>query len=142
MDPDFLLSEEETLEFYKSYKGLKKAGYPIVSSDVAVEYVDKWPLGRKTTIYKKDLPDVPKDSYYPCSLGRTQCFISADGNVYPCSKKWGYGINIRDGGFTKEVYHVDNVARGSSGICRIADVLNGHLEWSLGFGRREFGSWV
>ena len=109
MDPDFLLSAEETLEFYKSYKSLKKAGYPIVSSDVAVEYVDKWPLGRKTTIYKKDLPHVPKDSYYPCSLGRTQCFISADGNVYPCSKKWGEGINIRDGGFQKAWDHLSDL---------------------------------
>ena len=101
MNPDFLLSEEETLEFYESYKDLKKAGYPIVSSDAAVEYVGKWPLGKKTTIYKKDLSNVPKDSYYPCQLGRLQCFINADGNVYPCSKKWGQGINIRDGGFQK-----------------------------------------
>jgi len=109
MDPDFLLSETETLEFYKSYKGLKKAGHPILSSDIAVEYVDKWPLRRKTTIYKKDLPNIPQDSYYPCSLGRTQCFISADGNVYPCSKRWGYGINIRHGGFQKAWDHLSDL---------------------------------
>ena len=96
-------------DFYKSYKGLKKAGYPIVSSDIAVEYVDKWPLGGKTTIYKKDLPNIPQDSYYPCSLGRTQCFISADGNVYPCSKRWGYGINIRHGGFQKAWDHLSDL---------------------------------
>ena len=101
MDPDFLLSEEETLNFYKSYKGLKKSGHPIISSEVAVDYVEKWPLPGRTTIYKKDLANIPKDSYYPCQLGRNQCFISADGNVYPCTKKWGEGLNAREVGFQK-----------------------------------------
>ena len=101
MDPDFLLSEDETLSFYKSYKGLKKSGHPIISSEVAVDYVEKWPLPGRTTIFKKDLKDVPKDSYYPCQLGRNQCFISADGNVYPCTKKWGEGLNAREVGFQK-----------------------------------------
>lgn len=101
MDPDFLLSEEETLNFYKSYKDLKKAGHPIVSSDVAVDYVEKWPLPGRTTILKKDLPDIPKNSYFPCQLGRNQCFISADGNVYSCTKKWGEGLNVREVGFQK-----------------------------------------
>ena len=101
MDPDFLLSEDETLSFYKSYKGLKKSGHPIISSEVAVDYVEKWPLPGRTTIFKKDLKDIPKDSYYPCQLGRNQCFISADGNVYPCTKKWGEGLNAREVGFQK-----------------------------------------
>ena len=78
---------------------MKARGYPIVSSDVAVDYVSKWPLPGQTTIYKKDLPNVPKDSIYPCKLGRNQCFISADGNTYPCTKKWGTGKNVRDVGF-------------------------------------------
>ncbi|MBF0624367.1 MAG: radical SAM protein [Magnetococcales bacterium] len=99
MDPDFLLSEEETMAFYRSYKDLKKRGLPIVSSDVAVAYADKWPLPDRTTLYQKDLPQVPADSYYPCQLGRNQCFISADGNVYPCTKKWGEGKNLYEVGF-------------------------------------------
>ncbi len=101
MDPDFLLSEDETLNFYKSYKDLKKSGLPIISSEVAVKYVEKWPLPSRTTIYKKDLPNIPINSYYPCKLGRNQCFISADGNVYPCTKKWGEGLNVREVGFQK-----------------------------------------
>ena len=99
LDPDFLLSEEETLNFYKSYNGLKKRGYPIVSSDVAIDYVAKWPLPNKTTIYKKDLDRIPKGSYYPCQLGKNQCFINSNGDVYPCTKKWGYGKNIHEVGF-------------------------------------------
>lgn len=109
MDPDFLLSPEETLNFYRSYKDLKARGYPVVSSDVAVEYVARWPLPDQTTIYKKDLPNIPKDSYYPCQLGRNQCFISADGNVYPCTKKWGEGKNIRDGGFKRAWDNLENL---------------------------------
>lgn len=99
LDPDFLLSEEETLEFYKSYNKLKKKGYPIVSSDIAVEYVAKWPLTGQTTIYRRDIDKIPKDSYYPCQLGRNQCFINANGDVYPCTKKWGYGKNLYEVGF-------------------------------------------
>jgi MoaA/NifB/PqqE/SkfB family radical SAM enzyme len=99
LDPDYLLSEEEALNFYKGYEKMKAQGYPLVSSKVAVDYVAKWPLLGKTTIYKKDLPDVPQDSFYPCQLGRNQCFVSADGNVYPCTKKWGTGKNVRDVGF-------------------------------------------
>tara|TARA_Y100000310_G_C20136355_1_gene558217 strand:- start:7 stop:534 length:528 start_codon:yes stop_codon:yes gene_type:complete len=99
LDPDYLLSEEEALSFYQGYEEMKAKGYPIVSSEVAVDYVAKWPLPDKTTIYKKDLADIPEDSYYPCQLGRNQCFISADGNVYPCTKKWGEGKNVGDVGF-------------------------------------------
>lgn len=99
LDPDFLLSEGELLAFYKSYKTLKKKGYPIVSSDTAVAYVARWPLPGKTTIFKKDLPNIPKGSFYPCKLGRNQCFINANGDVYPCTKKWGYGKNIYRVGF-------------------------------------------
>jgi sulfatase maturation enzyme AslB (radical SAM superfamily) len=115
MNPDFLLSEDETLDFYKSYKGLKKSGHPIVSSEVAVDYVEKWPLPGRTTIYKKDLKDIPKDSYYPCQLGRNQCFISADGNVYPCTKKWGEGLNARKVGFQKAW---DNLAELDCVACK------------------------
>jgi MoaA/NifB/PqqE/SkfB family radical SAM enzyme len=99
LDPDFLLSEEETQAFYQGYRALKKRGYPIVSSDVAVGYAARWPLPGRTTIYKSDLGRVPRRSYYPCQLGRNQCFISADGNVYACTKKWGYGKNLFDVGF-------------------------------------------
>jgi MoaA/NifB/PqqE/SkfB family radical SAM enzyme len=99
LDPDFLLSAEETLAFYQRYRELKKQGYPIVSSDAAVAYASRWPLPGRTTIYKSDLGSVPKNSYYPCRLGRNQCFINADGNVYPCTKKWGHGKSLFDVGF-------------------------------------------
>lgn len=99
LDQDFLLSEEDTLKFYKSYNGLRKNGFPIVSSDVAVEYVSKWPLPGKTTIYKQDIDKVPHGSFYPCKLGRNQCFINSNGGVYPCTKKWGYGKNLYEVGF-------------------------------------------
>lgn len=99
LDPDFLLSEKETLGFYQSYKILKKRGFSIISSSVAVEYVSKWPLPGQTTIYRKDIPGIPKDSYYPCQLGRNQCFITSEGFVYPCSKRWGYGKNLYEVGF-------------------------------------------
>lgn len=101
LDPDFLLSEEETINFYKSYKSLKKAGYPIVSSDLAVEYAAKWPLKGKTTIYRSDLANVPADSFFPCQLGRNQCFINSNGEVYACTKKWGQGKNLYEVGFRK-----------------------------------------
>lgn len=109
LHPDFLLSDEETVDFYKSYKGLKKQGLPIVSSDIAVEYVSKWPLPGETTIYKKDLHKVPGDSYYPCQLGRNQCFVNADGDVYPCTKKWGYGKNLYNVGFKEAWDYLENL---------------------------------
>lgn len=109
LDPDFLLSPEETLKFYQSYKGLKKQGFPIVSSDVAVEYVSKWPLRDKTTIYKQDLPHISKDSFFPCQLGRNQCFINVNGDVYPCTKKWGYGKNIYQVGFKAAWDYLENL---------------------------------
>ncbi|MFH1379695.1 MAG: radical SAM protein [bacterium] len=101
LDPDFLLSEDEMLTFYRSYALLKKQGLPIVSSKVAVEYVSTWPLKDQTTIYKGDLPCIDRKSYYPCKLGRNQCFINANGDVYPCTKKWGYGKNIYEAGFKR-----------------------------------------
>lgn len=109
LDPDYLLSEKETLDFYKNYKNLKKQGIPIVSSDVAVEYVSKWPLQGRTTIYKKDLYKIPKGSYYPCQLGRNQCFINTDGNVYACTKKWGYGKNLYEIGFQSAWNYLENL---------------------------------
>lgn len=101
LDPDFLLSDEELLNFYQSYKHLQRDGLPIVSSDVAVKYVSKWPLSGQTTIFKKDLPQAPGGSYYPCQLGRNQCFINTNGEVYPCTKKWGHGLNLYEVGFKR-----------------------------------------
>jgi len=98
-DPDFLLSEEEAIRFYQNYKNLKNNGYPIVSSAVAVRYAARWPILGQTTIYKKDMAKIPRGSYYPCQLGRNQCFINANGDVYPCTKKWGYGKNLYEVGF-------------------------------------------
>ena len=101
MDADFLLTSEETINFYKQYKTLKKKGYLIVSSDLGVHYASTWPSKTKTTIFKSDLPNLPKRSYYNCTLGRNQCFVSAQGNVYSCTKRWGNGLNIFDVGFKK-----------------------------------------
>lgn len=109
LDPDFLLSEEETLVFYKSYKGLKKIGYPIVSSDMAVDYVSKWPVPGRTTIYKSDLNRISGADYYPCKLGRIQCFINVDGFVYPCTKKWGEGKNLFEVGFQEAWDYLANL---------------------------------
>ena len=109
LDSDFLLSEEEMLRFYQNYKSFKKEGMPIISSDVAVRYVSKWPLTGKTTIYKKDLDGVPRNSFYPCQLGRNQCFINTDGHVYPCTKKWGYGKNLYDVGFKSAWDYLGNL---------------------------------
>lgn len=99
MSPDYLLTGEETLEFYKQYETLKRKGYPIVSSDLAVEYASNWPLQEKTTIYKSDVAHLPEGSYLECTLGRNQCFVTAEGNVYPCTKKWGEGENAYKIGF-------------------------------------------
>lgn len=101
LHPDFLLSEEETSRFYQGYRGLREKGFPIISSNEAVNYALKWPLPKQTTIYKKDLSKIPTGSFYPCMLGRNQCFINTDGSVYPCTKKWGFGRNIYDVGFKK-----------------------------------------
>ncbi|MBU0477576.1 radical SAM protein [bacterium] len=109
MDPDFLLSREETMNFYRSYKSLRNKGFPIISSDVAVEYASKWPLQGQTIIYKKDLHKIPKGSFYPCELGRSQCFITSDGYVYPCSKKWGYGKNLYEVGFKEAWNYLENL---------------------------------
>ncbi|MDO8602380.1 MAG: radical SAM protein [Candidatus Omnitrophota bacterium] len=99
LDQDFLLSEEETMKFYENYKNLKKKGYPVISSDVAVSYAKKWPFKDRTIIYKKDLDKIPRGCYYPCQLGRNQCFINVNGDVYACTKKWGYGKNLYEVGF-------------------------------------------
>ena len=109
LDPDFLLSEEETLNFYAGYKNLKKQGLPIISSDAAVSYALKWPISTRTTIYQKDLKDIPKGSFYPCQLGRNQAFINADGHVFPCSKRWGYGKNLFEVGFQKAWEYLENL---------------------------------
>ena len=89
LDPDFLLSAAETLAFYQRYRGLKRNGFPIISSDVAVDYVARWPLAGRTTIYRRDLARVPAGSFYPCRLGRNQCFVDVNGGVYACTKRWG-----------------------------------------------------
>ena len=101
LDPDFLLSEGEAVDFYQGYRALKKKGYPIISSDTAVGYAVKWPLPDETTIYKKDACRLPRNSFYPCQLGRTQCFINANADVYSCTKRWGQGKNIRKEGFRR-----------------------------------------
>jgi uncharacterized protein len=113
MDPDYLLAEDETMNFYRQYDSLKKKGYPIVSSKIAVEYAAKWPLKSKTTIYKSDVENVPKNSYFDCTLGRNQCFVTADGKVYSCSKRWGIGENAYKIGFKaawKKLENLDCVA--------------------------------
>ena len=46
------------------YDGLKQKGYPIVSSNIAVDYAEKWPLKDRTTIYKSDVPNLDKESYF------------------------------------------------------------------------------
>ncbi len=109
MDPDYLLSSEETMAFYKQYDDLKKKGYPIVSSNIAVDYAEKWPLKEKTTIYKDDVASVPKSSYFDCTLGRNQCFVTASGGVYSCSKRWGEGKNAYDIGFKAAWDNLDNL---------------------------------
>ena len=108
-DAKYLLSKEESRNFYKVYRGFKKSGYPIASSYLAMDYVERWPLGDETTLYKKDLDKVSKGSYFPCTFGRTQAFVSADGNVYPCTKKWGDGKNIFEVGFDKAWKYFDGL---------------------------------
>ena len=108
-EPDFDLSDNELMEFYRSYKRLKKNGLPIVSSDVAIKYMEKWPLPEQTTIYKKDLPEIPKDSYYPCKLGRNQVFISVEGNVNPCPQLWSHGKNMHEVGFAEAWKHLEDL---------------------------------
>ena len=100
---------EESRNCYKVYRGFKKSGYPIASSYLAMDYVERWPLGDETTLYKKDLDKVSKGSYFPCTFGRTQAFVSADGNVYPCTKKWGDGKNIFEVGFDKAWKYFDGL---------------------------------
>jgi sulfatase maturation enzyme AslB (radical SAM superfamily) len=107
LNPDFLLAPGEEEEFYDKYDEFKKKGYPIVSSDFAMSFVKKWPLLGKTMITIGDLNNIPKDSFFPCTLGRNQCFVAASGNVYPCTKKWGYGLNVYEVGFEAAWTHLD-----------------------------------
>ncbi len=92
LDPDFRLSPEETIDFYRGYRRLKKQGFPIASSDAAVEYAGKWPLADRTTICKSDIGTVSSASYYPCKLGRNQCFVNSDWPRVRVHKKMGIRV--------------------------------------------------
>lgn len=95
-----LLPEAEMLKLYEKVQSLKKKGHKISSPDIALKYLNDWPLPYRNIIYESD-PDNIKNKVYPCYMKHRNCFIDVDGGFYACGRAWGKGLNIYKDGFEK-----------------------------------------
>lgn len=97
------MTEEDVINFYKSYVECKKKKARISNSLAVINYVLSWPWKDKIILYKEDkaLIEQAKFKVIPCQLGRLYAFIDVDGNMYPCTKLWKHGINYFEHGFQK-----------------------------------------
>lgn len=103
-----LLSENDTTYTAKTdeYKGAvtkiieyKKKNYPILFSSHSYEFVLNWLNKYNQRIFFDNVPGAL--SYVPCYSGRLECFIDADGSLYPCYQLIGRypAENIKEVGF-------------------------------------------
>lgn len=86
-----LLSENDTA-YTANIKGYKEAiskiiaykrmNYPILFSSHSYEFVLNWLNKYSQRIFFDDVPE--ELSYVPCYSGKLECFIDADGFLYPC----------------------------------------------------------
>lgn len=105
---DILLSESETINFYKNIQKLKAKGYNISSPDIGLEYIINWPVPNRDIIYEHD-PDSIKRKVYPCYMKHRNCFVDVDGGFYACGRTWGKGLNIYKDGFEKCWEYIKNL---------------------------------
>jgi len=96
----FDISDEEYREFWKTYKKLKKQGYPIGNSYYAIDKVINWPTRYHNFIKK----DEKFDNYKPvhCGGGKYFCGLDSDGTLFNCYNAGAnVGYNIKELGVKK-----------------------------------------
>ena len=98
---DHILSEQEYREFYKKYLEYKRRGYPIMHSELAIEYMMRWPKKEGSLILRDEKAKYPKRTYVPCLSGDLECFCDLDGRIYACPGTWEDGLNSNEVGFQK-----------------------------------------
>jgi MoaA/NifB/PqqE/SkfB family radical SAM enzyme len=84
---DMLLDEQEMRTFYKNLKRLKKEGYPVLFSDEAIEYMEKYPGSPADFITQSQKEDRNINNRYKkkCPYGRFIAYVHSDGMMLPCN---------------------------------------------------------
>jgi MoaA/NifB/PqqE/SkfB family radical SAM enzyme len=92
---DMLLNDHEMRSFYRDLKKLKKEGYPIVFSDEAIEYMEKYPGSPADFVTQSQKKDnsIQKRYKRKCPYGRFIAYIHTDGMMLPCNNL--YKINYK-----------------------------------------------
>lgn len=106
-DPERYLSDEELRQLYRECRRLKAAGYPILTHDLAYEYVIGWPFPYRKVFGKNEAEAVRKAGLLRCNLTSHCININADGYVYPCGSLFGsYGANLHEVGLQRAWEHL------------------------------------
>jgi len=91
-DPEHILSNKESLTFYKNYYKYKKEGALIANSFTAINYMLNWPKEDGDTIYKNEARKYK--NYVPCLYPELACTLDVDGKLYKCHGCWADGLDI------------------------------------------------
>lgn len=95
-EPEHILSDKESENFYKSYYMYKKQGALIANSLAAIKYMLNWPKKGGDIIYKNEASKYK--NYMPCYYPELTCTLDLDGKLYSCHGSWDEGLNINEVG--------------------------------------------
>lgn len=106
-------SDEDYRRFYNKVIWLKRHNYPIMYSIYSYKTMLNWPDFNKVIVWKDDPFDIRKIGFPECCAGKNYIYISAKGDIYPCSQliqtNAFYSKNIFKDGFENAWDNAKNI---------------------------------
>ncbi|MGE4132075.1 MAG: radical SAM/SPASM domain-containing protein [Bdellovibrionales bacterium] len=127
---DSQMTNDEIRHTLREIKRYRQMGYPIFTSDGAIDAALHWPYDYNENFHipEDKIPDSYREHHVKCYFSRTKFTIEADGYVYPCFLTTDGSfkpLNWRDVGLKKAIDHVRDTNQ-----CRACPALS-HSDHSL-----------
>lgn len=127
---DSQMTNDEIRTTLREIQKYRRLGYPIFTSDGALEAAIQWPFDYNENFHipEEQIPDSYRDAHVKCYFGSTKFTIEADGYVYPCFLTTDGSfqpLNWREVGMKKAIEHVRETNK-----CRACPALS-HSDHSL-----------
>ncbi len=119
-----MLSDDQTVEFFKELKEHKKTTSRIFNSERSIDYMINYPVSFSQVVMKDD-PDADYYKTPPCPYGRIQHIFTNTGEVFPCGIWWNRddftSKNVLDDGLDAALKHAANIPCKFCSFCNLVD---------------------